>query len=881
MRRIDQFRHRIRCLFRGERADQELGDELSYHLERQIQENLAAGMEPIAARHAAMREFGGIEQFKEECRDMRRVNLIENFLRDIRYAGRTLLQNPGFTLVVVAALALGIGANTAIFSVVNAVLLRPLPYPQPDRLMQIWNTGTPGETSEWVSYPDYLDIRRQQKSFEELALYRFWLFSLTSGAEPQSLMGAYVSPSLFQVLKVQPSLGRAFARDEDQAGRNQVVLLSHARWQKSFQSDPHIVGQTVRMNGKPLTVIGVMPAGFNFPRVSPDISTAVTATSIDVWLPFSDEQKSQDRGSRNFSVVGRLRESVTLAQARSDLGGIGQHLAEQFPAADRGTTITAAGINEHLSKSIRPALLVLLAAIGLVLLIACANVANLLLARATARQRETAIRAALGASRGRLVRQLLTESVLQALLGGVAGLALSFWTTSLLLRISPQVPRMDETSVDVRVLAFTFGLSILTGLIFGLAPAYSASRAELTDALKRTASNRRTGPLGLLVAVEMALAVILLSGAGLMIRSFVNLMHVDLGFNPERVLTTWVMLPPLRYATPASQERFFTQAVQRLESMPGVAAASAVNALPLSGNSDDTTILLPGSERRFGVDWRIVTPGYFRTMEIGLTEGRLLGDTDRDGSSLVCLVSESVARILWPTGEAIGKRLSADSATGDVSGRWREVVGVVKDVRHYGLDADQHPTIYVPAAQAPTIFMILAVRSKGDPAGLGDALRSEVAAVDPEQPVFNTARMEELVASSIARRRFQMIVLATFAGFALLLGSMGIYGVTAYAVNRRTREIGIRMALGAGAGEVVATITWQGMGWALAGLAFGLVAALTASRLMVTQLFGVKPWDPMVFGATGILLGLVALAANYLPARRATKIDPTTALRWE
>ncbi|MEK6322889.1 MAG: ABC transporter permease [Acidobacteriota bacterium] len=800
---------------------------------------------------------------------------MENLLQDLRYGFRLLLKRPGFTAIAVVTLALGIGANTAIFSVVNAVLLRPLPFTDPDRLVLFYGTNRQmGFSGQWaVCDPDYPDWKAQSESFGHIAAYQRKFFNLTDGSEPERVLASSVDADLFSLLGVQPAMGRTFTAEEGQPDHEGVAVISHKLWQRRFGSDPAAIGKLVRFDGKSHTVIGVMPSGFEFP------------TQTEVWTPLV---LTSDCSNAFNQVVARLKPGVPLKQAQEDAGVIFRRLAERHPKRDAESELTVIPLQEFVVAGTRPVLLVLLGAVSLVLLIACANVANLLLARAASRQREMAIRRALGASRWRIVLQLLVESVILSLFGGALGVLFAVWGLEGLLVFLPEgVPRAETIGIDVVVLAFALAASLLSGIIFGLAPALHSSKTDLSRSLKEgersvseTRSRRRVRSA--LVISEFALAMVLLISAGLLIQSFIRLIEVKPGFDPRNLLTMNVILPP-RYEKPAAMANFYRTAIERFQNVPGVRAAGAVFGLPLGdmGVRGDFTIEgQPPPAAGVNASKLVVSTGYFRAMGIPLVRGRFFTDADTDKSAQVVILSENMAEIFWPGENPIGKRLHL----GFRSKPMCTVAGVVANVHQNGFAKNAPLAIYMPDTQAPVFLLNAAafvVRTETDPQALASTFRRELQEVDNELPLYDVRTMDQLVSRSVSEPRFNMVLLAVFAGLALALASIGIYGVVAYSVAERTREIGIRMAMGAQADDVVKLVLKQGTMLISIGVALGLVAAFAVTRVISSFLFGVSATDPATFAGIALLLGVVALIACYIPARWATKVDPMVALRYE
>src|SRR6266568_819919 len=805
-------------------------------------------------------------------------------LNDLRFAFRQLLKNPGFTAVTVLTLALGIGANTAIFSVVNAVLLKALPYREPERIVMLW-TDNPSLNLGLHELPpepaDLLDWRSQARSFEQIAAFRTRPADLSEEGDPERVGGVQVTADFFSLLGTQPMFGRIFSTAEEQPGKDKVAVISHGLWQRRFGGDTNIIGQFITINHERNTIIGVMPPGFSFPRGAEMPAGYGLIARTDLWRPYSDNAEYwRNDDTRDFIAMGRLKPGVTLAQAQAEMTGMARREAELYPKTHIGWTIHLRPLALQVAGKTRPVLFILLAAVAFVLLIACANVANLLLCRCTARRKEMAVRAAIGAGRGRIVRQLMTESVLLSV-GGCG--------VQVILALSPpNIPRLTETTLDGRVFLFSLFISLATGVIFGLAPAWYASKVNLSEALN--AESRSGTPAGghrthsLLVIIEVALAVVLLSGAGLMLQSFMRLLAVDLGFKPQRVAAFDVGLNGARYADVARQRQFYREARERLVKVPGVRAAAAISNLPLGGVENLSFLFIEGTPPPSAgneplAENRKITPGYFETMCVSLLRGRDFTDKDGPDPPTVCIVNESIARTFFSGADPIGKRLKMARAD-EEQHPWFTIIGVARDVRSYGLDVKPRPQIYTTVEQNTDNEMTLLVRAETMPAAsLERAIRAEMKSLDPALPLANFRTMESLVANAVARPRFTTFLLSLFAITALLLTAVGLYGVVAYATSQRTREIGIRIALGAGGGNVLALVVRQGMLPAVIGLAIGLAGALTLTRLLANQLYEVKATDPLTFlGVTAVLL-LVALAACFLPARRAATTDPMVVLR--
>jgi putative ABC transport system permease protein len=804
--------------------------------------------------------------------------------QDIRYGARMLLKQPGFTLVATLTLALGIGANTAIFSVVDTVLLRPLPFQEAERLMMLRGVDTrKGDGPGNISYPNFVDWRAQSGSFERLAAFRHRNFTLTGGGEPARLNGAVASAELFTLLGVSPSLGRSFRAEEDNAGAS-VVILSHGLWRRRFNSDPQVIGRNITLDDRSLTVVGVTPADFQFP---------IAAEPADLWTTIAydatgDNPMTAQRGLGYLRAIGRLKPGVNLTQAQAEIDGIARRLERQYPDSNAHQGARLVPAREHLVGEVRRPLLVLFGAVGCVLLIACANVANLLLARATARRREIALRAAMGASRGRVVRQLLTESVMLALAGSVCGWVLAWGCLESLLSLSPEnIPRLQDIRLDGRVFGFTLLVSLLTGVIFGLAPALQAAKTELTETLKEGGHSggvaRGARLRGALMVAEVAIAFVLTVGAGLLLNSFWRLSQVNPGFDPRQTLAFRLSLPESKYSG-SQAVAFFERLQARLQNLPGVRSASVSFGLPFGRGSIGTDLDIEGrpfaSGDRPHIDCQIVLPDYFRTLGIRLIKGRDFNARDDLNARPVAIINETLARRFFPNEDPIGKRLRPDIAAGPGDVPMREIIGVVGDVRYRSLTADVPPEVYLPYPQIPIAAgMRVALRTDADPRSLISAARTEVHALDKELPLFEVKTLNEYVGGAVAHPRFNALLLLLFAGVALLLTAAGLYGVISYSVTRRTREIGIRMALGAQTHDMLRLVVKQGMTMTLIGEVIGLGGALALTRLLKTLLFGVSAADPLTFSIIVLLLTIVTFVACWLPARRATKVDPMVALR--
>jgi putative ABC transport system permease protein len=800
-------------------------------------------------------------------------------LKDIRYGIRSLVRNPAFTAIAIITLTLGIGANTAIFSVVNAVLLRPLPYADADRIVWLWDT-IPQLPTAPTSLPEFLDWKEQSRSFEHLAAFQSGNMFLDAGDGTEDVRVGLVTPEMFSLFHVNPIIGRTFTDEETLPGRFRVAVLSHSTWQNHFSSDPNISGRTIQLNGRAYTIIGVMPADFSFPD------------HAKLWRPLPIDPAALDRGPHYLNVVGRLKPDVTLAQAQAEMSALSARISQQHPEKTSGHGVKIVGLTDIVVGDIGLALFVLLGAVGFVLLIACANLANLMLARIGGREREIALRTALGASRLRIIRQLLTESLLLAIAGGGVGLLLAIWAVSWLVSLSPDtIPRVNEITVDVRVAGFTLLISVATGVLFGVVPALQASRTEFTDALKEsgrtTAGVRKQRLRSALVVSEVALSLVLLVGAGLLIRSFAKLNQVDPGFNPEQVLTMGVSLLPNKYPEDQQVASFYSQILERSASVPGVISVSGTAGLPFSGSNTTDNFTIEGrpaiaKEAEPLTEYWVVTPRYFESLGIPILAGRDFSETDTKQSPNVVVINDEFRRRHFGSENPLGHRLR-------LQGQERDpllIVGVVGDSRNIGLDEQPRAAAYVPFLQDPLSgnlarSLTIVARTKSDPGAVAGSLRDVVTSMDKSVPVFSVKPMTEYLRDSLSRRRFSMILLSTFSGVALILAALGIYGVISYGVIQRTHEMGIRMALGAQRGDVLKLVLRQAMIVVLVGVGLGLLGSWALTRLMKSLLFNVSVTDPLTFAGIAVLMILIALLACLIPAMRATKVDPLVALRYE
>lgn len=892
----EEIRARLRPLSLSPARENEIADELSQHLEDQYEQALSGGASEEEARQAVLTELNEgdvlapalkrverrVPQNPIQMGTEKKTNMIADLRQDIRYGLRMLLKNPAFTAIAVLALALGIGANTAIFSVVNTLLLRPLPYKNPDQLVVIWeNAAHLGFPKNTPSPANFLDWQKQATLFEGMGAFAERTFNLTGVGEPERLEGRRVSANLFDLLGVKPILGRNFVPDEDKPG-TKVALLNESLWRRRFGSDPAVIGRALALNGESYTVVGVLPNSVRLP--------AFGNWRDQVWVPLAfTAEESASRGNHYLEVIGRMKSGVKLPQARAEMETIAARLAQQYPEENTRIGSVVNPLHEEIVGNMKPALLILLGAVAFVLLIACANVANLLLARAAARHKEIALRLALGADRVRLTKQLLVESVMLSLLGGMVGLAFAYAGLQVMTRFIPaDLAHADMIAIDGKVLVFTLLIALVTGLVFGLAPASQATRFNLNDTLKEGGRESGAGTGGkrlrsALVIAEVAVSFLLLIGAGLLINSFMHLRNLDPGFRADHLLALNVDLSEIKYPDNPRRVAFFDEVVRRIQALPGVRSVAVAGNLPFTYNGDSMPIGVEGvpdppPDQHPDVIYRAVGPGYFSTMGIPLVRGRDFNEQDSLDATPAVVVSEKTAKFYWPNSDPIGKRIKNGSTTTDSP--WRTVVGVVKDVRQNDFVAEPKMQMYFTYRQLRSLMPnALIVRTAVDPLSLASSVRNAIWAVDKDQTVANIDSMEHIVAGAVARQRFSMLLLAIFAGVALVLAAVGIYGVMSYSVAQQTREIGIRMALGAQRSDVLKMTVKQGLKLVGLGLVIGLVAAFILTRVMATLLFGISATDPLTFFSISLVLLAVAILASYIPALRATRVDPMIALR--
>ena len=887
MRWLNRTRSAVRNLANDQKQSRDLDEEIRAHVELMAEEKMAKGTDPEQARREARIEAGGIEQVKEDVRSSRAGAWLDVLAQDVRFGMRVLIKNPGFTLVAVLALALGIGANTAMFSIVNSVLLRPLPYAQPDRLVKVWtrftDIGLPNDQN-WISAPEFRDITELNKSLSEIAAFGGQNFNITTQGTPSRVVGAQVSPSLFSILGIQAERGRVFSPDEAQPGKDSVLLLSHGLWERRFGGDPEIVDRQIQANGKTYTVIGVMPAGFDFPEES------------EMWAPLSflpDDLGPNNRGSHGLEVIGRIKPGVGFSEARADLELVGSEMTQQhkeYPYAKYNFTLIVMPLLEDVAGDMKRPLWILMGAVALVLLIACANLAGLLLVRSASREREIAIRIALGAGARRIVRQLITESLLLSLLGGAIGMVLAPLALKALVESNTvALPRVVNTHIDLGVLLFTTALSLVTGILFGIIPAMHVVRDVHSTALREGGRTQTVGASSrrlrrILVAGETAIALILLIGAGLLFKSFLQVLGVSPGFRADSVLTMRTALPDEKYPKPEQIREFYRAALERIDRLPGVEAAGVVSNIPLGGGNSSGTITVdtqsvPRDKTELEADQRVISPGYFNAMGIPILRGRDFDDRDSDTAAPVAIIDQTMAEKYWPGEDPIGKRLKLSDLNSKMP--WLMIVGEVGHVHNRTLEAMSRTEVYWPEAQLPFSALTFAIRTSGDPLSLAPTVQKEIQAIDPDQPVYRVRSMTQVMAESVARRRLGATLLGVFAALALLLSVLGIYGVIAFDVAQRTNEIGIRIALGAQRGSVIQLMLSDGLRPVLMGILVGLVGGAICGRLIRTMLFDARPLDPLVLVGVALAMAAVACAACLFPAWRAARLSPMSALRYE
>jgi putative ABC transport system permease protein len=883
---FQRIKLRFRALLRKNEMDGELEEEMRSHLDRMIEQNIAQGMNPKDARFQALRDFGGLEQAKEQCRDARGIRFIEELTHDVRYGARILVKQPGFTLIAIITLALGIGTNTAIFSVINALILNPPSIAEPESVAAIWRTPKDKRIESYVSYLELQDWRAKNQSFEAIAGYKPNGFTLLDESQAKRIQGMRVTANFLSLLKVKLLRGRDFQFEEEKRGAQPVAIISYQYWQNRLGGNEEALGQELSLNGKLFTIIGILPPTFEFPLVEKqrEILTTIAA----------EGQNLDERGAQVLLTIGRLKQGATLAQAQAEMTSIAENLAQQYPQYNRNITAYLVSADEQIvGRDIRRALWLLLGAVGFILLIACANITNLLLVRASSRQKELALRAALGAGTWRVARQLLTESFLLSLLSGAVGLLIALWgLNAMKLYGADQLPRLNEVQINGRVLAFTLATSLLTAALFSLIPIFKASRPDINEILKSGAKNTTSsGALRLwrdsLVVVEVALGLVLLIGAGLMIRSFGLLVNVNPGFDPKNVLTGNVSMTRAIYENTEERVRYVNQTLERLRALPGVESAAFVAPMPFSGGNVGSDFRIegrpkaePGQEPEANV--RSVTAQYFQAIKIPLHKGRYFTEEDKRGGVGAAIINETLAARYFPDEDPIGKRISnigANQNEGDPE-QW-EIVGVIGDTHHSSLTKAAAPELFLPYQQNSWTWGNFFVRAINDPATLTMSFTDQIRAGDKTVPVTNVQLLTQAISNTVAQTRFYMLLFALFGATGLILTLTGIYGVISYAVSQRTQEIGIRMALGAQAADVLKMLIGQGMLLTAIGIAIGAAAACALTQLMANLLFGVSATDPLTFAVIALLLAFVALLACWIPARRATKVDPMIALRYE
>lgn len=885
---LDDLRFRVRALFRRNSVEQELEEEIRFHFDQEVAKHIQSGMSEEEAKRRARLAFGGHEQVKENCREARGTSFIELSLQDAKYAVRQLWANPTFALVMIATLALSIGANSAIFSVIDGVLLKTLPYPHPERLVRIFLSS-----NEYPKFPlnpfDFRDFRARNKSFESIAAFTRGDVQLSGSGEPVRLNGFGITSGYFRVLGLQPELGREFDFQAEIPGNGLQIILSDRLWRTRFGADPDILGRKITLNMQPFTVIGVMPAGTEHPGNS--YHAVAYGESVDVWWPFSFAGDPNRRGSHFIEGIARLRDGVSVEQARAEMNAIMTQLGREHPDSDEGWSVLVVPLYTEVVGATRQMLLVLLGAVGIVLLIACANAANLLLARGSARQREIAVRLAMGAPRSRVVRQLLTESLLISFTGGALGLAMAFGGVKALVGLLPAgFPRANDIHVSWPVLAFTFAVSLITGILFGLAPAMQASRTDPREGLQKggrtsTAGRHQNRLRHALVVSEISLACVLLIGAGLMLQSFLNLVRLDPGFRQEHVLTASLSLPYVEYNKPDLTARFFDQLATNLNALPGVESAGAGSDLPWTGydeNSGGFTLegKKPPPHEDFHARYHMATPGYFSALGIPLVSGRFFTESDKKDAPKVLIINRAMANLYWPNENVIGKRMSFED-TPQKDSDWTTIVGVVGDIKDQPNSASAEPAFWWPELQVPERDMSVAIRARSNPGPLANTLRNEVHRLDPALAVADVQLMDKIVDASVSAPRFAFALVGLFAGLAIVLAAIGTYGVIAYTVGQRTQEFGLRLALGAQRNDLSKMVLRQSARLAVPGAVLGVLLALILGRLLRSLIYNVSPADPVILSSVALLVLFIALFASYLPARRAAQADPMASLRAE
>jgi putative ABC transport system permease protein len=881
---LNNMRLRLRALAKSKQLDRDLEDEVTFHLAAREKRNREAGMDAEEARYAARQEFGNVTRVKERSFEMWTFSLLETLYQDLRLALRVMRNKPAFTVVAVLTLAMGIGANSAVFSVVNAVLLKALPYPSEQRLVMIWETkAREGHDHNVVSPANFLYWKDHNTVFEQMAAFFDDTSTITGEGEPEEIPSQGISTNMFSLLGIAPILGRDFSADEGQRGRNHEVLLSYGLWNRRFGRDRGVVGKTIRLDGQSYLVIGVMPPGVTLFASQ----GSLTGKPAQLWWPYGWTPNDRSPRGRWMSAISRLRAGVTVRQAQTEMNGLVASFTKAYPDFESGWGVNLVPVHEDLTSGIRPTLVLLLGAVGFVLLITCANISNLLLSRASSREHEIAVRGALGASRWRILQQSLTESLLLATIGGAVGILAARWALSGVVLLVPKAMHMHSISLDWRMVAFAAGISLSTGVVFGLAPALQAGRIDSCDALRETGRSE-TGLRGhrvrnVFAVAQISLSLVLLAGAGLLLQSFVKLSSVDPGFNPRNLLTLRISLPSVKYSKPTQYINFFQQLLEQVRALPGVRAATIDNSFPLTGMTPGTDFDIAGKPtpplgQERVTDVRLIGSDYFRTMGIPLLRGRTFSDREETVESHVVIISDSLARQYFPGEDPLGQKVRISMKD---QNDFCEIVGIVGDVKRQGMDTVSQAASYWPHAELPFSSMMLAVRTDGDASAEVAAIREIVQSMDADLPLSDIATMDEAVGDSVARQHFSAVMVAIFAGMALFLSAIGIYGVVAHSVSLRTREFGIRMALGAEVADVWSQVFSYGLSLAALGVVLGMIGALMLTPLLRGLLFGVGARDPGTIAGVAVFLMAVVLAACWIPAHRATRVDPIVALRYE